>query len=92
MISIKDITEMFEDFEYLATPCTICGKRPMFIYCDSCTTLSTIRLVHVCGSKTCGATIDKTIDLFQLSQVANQKFIIKNLLEEMVNEWNRSMQ
>lgn len=91
MITINEIVDMFSEVEPLVKPCPLCGKKPMFVYRDSCTHISIIRLGHICAPRTTGATIDKAVDLMQLSQYYNQKFFINCLLEEMVNEWNRSI-
>ena len=89
MTTISDIIEMFDEFEPLAKPCPICGRHPTFMTCDFSEGITSIRLGHTCGPKTGGVAIDKFINMKQLSQAIYSDFVIKNILEEMVTEWNK---
>lgn len=89
MITISDLIEMLDEFEPLAKRCPLCGRHPVFMTCDFSEGITSIRLAHTCGPKTGGATIDRVINMKHLSQVAYPEFFIKNVLEEMVTEWNK---
>ena len=86
MLKISDITELFNYYECDAEPCPVCGKRPTFVYSISHTAPCTIRLGHICGNGIDGAIIEKKFDIAALYY--NRDFI-KELLKEMIDEWNR---
>ena len=86
MITINEIIDMFCYYDKFTNPCRDCGSHPQFYYNDTCTTESVV--VLKCGCKT----INRTISLVQLSQVALPKLYISEVLAEMVNTWNGSVE
>lgn len=85
MITINDIIDMFSYYEKFLSPCCDCDSHPKFYYNDTCTTESAI--VLKCGCKT----INRTISLVQLAQVALPKLYISDVLAEIVNVWKDSV-
>ncbi len=87
MLTISDVVHRMSYYDEFLSPCIGCGVKPRFLYCDTCTPESIIRIDHKCTTPECKRT-QATVSLLTIHQMIYADVYINELLSQMVNDWN----
>lgn len=91
MMTISDIVSRMNYYERFLSLCSGCGIKPKFLYQDTCTPYSIIRVDHKCTTRECKMTAAE-VSLITLSQMFEPESYINNLLEQIVGDRNKSQE
>ena len=83
--NIVDIVNMFPYYEEQCYACPKCGNRPKLYWTE------TVKPETIIELKCEDDVVTRTISLFELVQVSNNKLYISSVLTDMVRVWNKSI-